>query len=200
MRGSGTCSGPRRFVSTRACDDATRRQRRGAATRGRRKRSSTRPRTDRARIWCRCSRLSSARWMHGRERAHRRSGDGNALRSARVPRRCAQLALPHPASWISSLQRGGLLVICEVKTRRGSRFGGGVRAPSMRGSDARCAPSARSSCSRRGRVPVAVRFDVASVRLQARRLSGRSRSSRTPSDNRRRAAINARRPRQRVDR
>jgi putative endonuclease len=63
------------------------------------------------------------------------------------------------------VQRGGLLVICEVKTRRGTRFGAGFDAV-----DARKRRKLRAV----GEVflqqtwarPVAVRFDVASVRLR----------------------------------
>lgn len=58
--------------------------------------------------------------------------------------------------------RGATLVICEVKTRRGARFGGGYEAV-----DARKRQKVRSVAEvfllQAGLEPVAVRFDVASV-------------------------------------
>ena len=63
------------------------------------------------------------------------------------------------------LQRDGLLVICEVKTRRGARFGAGFDAV-----DARKRHKLRTvgeAFLQQTRIrPVAVRFDVASVRLR----------------------------------
>jgi putative endonuclease len=63
------------------------------------------------------------------------------------------------------LARGQLVVICEVKTRRGSRFGGGFEAVDVR---------KRQKVRALGEIflihtrtyPVAVRFDVASVCLK----------------------------------
>ena len=58
--------------------------------------------------------------------------------------------------------RGATLVICEVKTRRGARFGGGYEAV-----DARKRQKVRAVAEvfllQAGLEPVAVRFDVASV-------------------------------------
>jgi len=63
------------------------------------------------------------------------------------------------------MQRGGLLVICEVKTRRGARFGAGFDAVDAR--KRRKLRAVGEVFLQRTRVrPVAVRFDVASVRLR----------------------------------
>ena len=63
------------------------------------------------------------------------------------------------------LQRGGLLVICEVKTRRGARFGAGFDAVDAR--KRRKLRAVGEAFLQQTRVrPVAVRFDVASVRLR----------------------------------
>jgi putative endonuclease len=63
------------------------------------------------------------------------------------------------------LVRGDLLVICEVKTRRGGRFGAGFDAV-----DARKRRKLRSLgeafLQQHSFGPIAVRFDVASVRLR----------------------------------
>jgi len=63
------------------------------------------------------------------------------------------------------LRRGDLLVFCEVKTRRGGRFGAGFDAV-----DARKRRKLRSLAEvflqHHAMGPVAVRFDVASVRLR----------------------------------
>lgn len=63
------------------------------------------------------------------------------------------------------VQRGGLLVICEVKTRRGTRLGAGFDAVDAR--KRRKLRAVGEVFLQRTRVrPVAVRFDVASVRLR----------------------------------
>jgi len=63
------------------------------------------------------------------------------------------------------LQRGGLLVICEVKTRRGARFGAGFDAVDAR--KRRKLRTVGEAFLQQARVlPIAVRFDVASVRLR----------------------------------
>lgn len=63
------------------------------------------------------------------------------------------------------LQRDGLLVICEVKTRRGARFGAGFDAVDAR--KRRKLRSVGEAFLQQTRArPLAVRFDVASVRLR----------------------------------
>jgi len=63
------------------------------------------------------------------------------------------------------VQRGGLLVICEVKTRRGTRFGAGFDTVDAR--KRRKLRAVGEVFLQRTRVrPAAVRFDVASVRLR----------------------------------
>ena len=63
------------------------------------------------------------------------------------------------------LQRDGLLVICEVKTRRGARFGAGFDA--VDGRKRRKLRTVGEAFLQQTRVrPLAVRFDVASVRLR----------------------------------
>lgn len=63
------------------------------------------------------------------------------------------------------LARGELLVVCEVKTRRSDRFGGGHVAV-----DARKQHKLRAVTeiflSQTGRLPVSLRFDVASVAMR----------------------------------
>jgi putative endonuclease len=63
------------------------------------------------------------------------------------------------------LERGGTLVVCEVKTRRGARFGGGWEAV-----DARKRQKLRAVTEafllHTHAAPRAIRFDVASVRLR----------------------------------
>jgi putative endonuclease len=63
------------------------------------------------------------------------------------------------------LARGDLLVFCEVKTRRGDRFGAGFDAVDAR---KRRKLRALGEAFLQGHAPgpVAVRFDVASVRLR----------------------------------
>ena len=63
------------------------------------------------------------------------------------------------------LQRDGLLVICEVKTRRGARFGAGFEAVDAR--KRRKLRAVGEAFLQQTRLrPVGVRFDVASVRLR----------------------------------
>jgi putative endonuclease len=64
------------------------------------------------------------------------------------------------------LERHGVLVICEVKTRRGSAFGGGYEAVHARKrTKLRSLAEAYLLASRRR--PAAIRIDVASVALRA---------------------------------
>src|SRR5213592_2157363 len=63
------------------------------------------------------------------------------------------------------LQRGELLVICEVKTRRGGRFGSGFDAVDAR-KRRKLRSLAEAFLQQHAVGPVAVRFDVASVRLR----------------------------------
>jgi putative endonuclease len=63
------------------------------------------------------------------------------------------------------LLRGDLLVICEVKTRRGGRFGPGFAAVDAR-KRRKLRAVAEAFLQQRGFGPTAVRFDVASVRLR----------------------------------
>lgn len=64
------------------------------------------------------------------------------------------------------LERGPLLVVCEVKTRRGSRFGGGHVAVHAR-KQLKIRSVAEVFLIQTGRLPAAVRFDVASVAMTA---------------------------------
>ena len=64
------------------------------------------------------------------------------------------------------LARGGVLVICEVKTRRGSRYGGGYEAVDPRKRQKLRAVAEVYLLQTRVR-PVDVRFDVASVAVRA---------------------------------
>jgi putative endonuclease len=64
------------------------------------------------------------------------------------------------------LLRGDLLVICEVKTRRGGRFGAGFDAVDAR-KRRKLRTLAEAFLQQHAFGPVAVRFDVASVRLRA---------------------------------
>jgi len=66
------------------------------------------------------------------------------------------------------VERDGVLVLCEVKTRRGDGFGGGHEAVTARKqAKLRSLGEAFLLCS--GRRPAAVRFDVASVRVRGDR-------------------------------
>ena len=62
--------------------------------------------------------------------------------------------------------RGTTLVICEVKTRRGSRYGGGFEAVDAR-KRRKLRALAEVFLQQHGVSPSAIRFDVASVRLRA---------------------------------
>jgi putative endonuclease len=66
------------------------------------------------------------------------------------------------------LARGDLLVVCEVKTRRGSRFGGGYEAVTAR-KRAKLRSVAEAFLVSSRRRPGSVRFDVASVAANGRR-------------------------------
>jgi putative endonuclease len=63
------------------------------------------------------------------------------------------------------LARGDTLVICEVKTRRGSAFGGGFEAVTGR-KRTKVRSLAEAFLQANGARPRAVRFDVASVSLR----------------------------------
>jgi putative endonuclease len=63
------------------------------------------------------------------------------------------------------LARGRTLVVCEVKTRRGSRFGGGYEAVDARKRE-KLRALAEIFLQRARAAPFAVRFDVASVWLR----------------------------------
>ena len=63
--------------------------------------------------------------------------------------------------------RGGVLVFCEVKTRRGAAFGGGYEAVTWR-KRAKIRSLAEAFLQERGGRPNAIRFDVASVALGPR--------------------------------
>ena len=64
------------------------------------------------------------------------------------------------------LLRGEMLVICEVKTRRGSTFGGGYEGVTAR-KRAKVRALAEAFLRARPGCPETVRFDVASVALRA---------------------------------
>jgi putative endonuclease len=61
--------------------------------------------------------------------------------------------------------RGAMLVICEVKTRRGTRFGGGFEAVDARKRQ-KLRALAETFCLQHPLGASSVRFDVASVRLR----------------------------------
>ena len=63
------------------------------------------------------------------------------------------------------LARGSALVICEVKTRRGSRYGGGYEAVDVRKRQ-KIRALAEVFLLQQRTSPASVRFDVASVRLK----------------------------------
>ena len=63
------------------------------------------------------------------------------------------------------LERDGLLVVCEVKSRRGDGFGGGHEAVTAR-KRAKLRALGEAFLLATGRRPAAVRFDVASVRVR----------------------------------
>ena len=64
------------------------------------------------------------------------------------------------------LSRGQLVVVCEVKTRRGSRYGGGFEAVDVRKRH-KVRALAEIFLLQHRTFPAAVRFDVASVWLKA---------------------------------
>jgi putative endonuclease len=64
------------------------------------------------------------------------------------------------------LTRGSTLVICEVKTRRGARYGGGFEAVDARKRQ-KLRALAETFCLHRPSAAASIRFDVASVRLRA---------------------------------
>ena len=68
------------------------------------------------------------------------------------------------------LLRGPLLVICEVKARRGDAFGGGFAAVGWE-KQRRIRRLAELFLERRAAVHAAVRFDVASVAISGSRAS-----------------------------
>ncbi|HTG48443.1 MAG TPA: YraN family protein [Actinomycetota bacterium] len=63
------------------------------------------------------------------------------------------------------VRRGGLLVFCEVKARRGSRYGGGYEAVDAR-KQAKVRAVAQAFLLATRAAADAVRFDVASVRVR----------------------------------
>jgi putative endonuclease len=65
------------------------------------------------------------------------------------------------------VERRGVLVFCEVKSRRGSAFGGGFEAVTWR-KQAKLRALAELFLQARGSRPLAVRFDVASVSVRGR--------------------------------
>jgi len=66
------------------------------------------------------------------------------------------------------LERGGELVVCEVKTRTGDGFGGGHEAVTSR-KQAKLRALGEAFLLASGRRPQVVRFDVASVRARRNR-------------------------------
>jgi putative endonuclease len=66
------------------------------------------------------------------------------------------------------VERRGMLVFCEVKSRRGSPFGGGFEAVTWR-KQTKLRALAEAFLLGTGRRPHAVRFDVASVALRGGR-------------------------------
>jgi putative endonuclease len=68
------------------------------------------------------------------------------------------------------VERGGMLVFCEVKSRRGVGFGGGYEAVTRR-KQAKLRALAEAFLQTHGSRPRAIRFDVASVALLRDRSS-----------------------------
>jgi putative endonuclease len=64
------------------------------------------------------------------------------------------------------LTRGATLVVCEVKTRRGARYGGGFEAVDAR-KRRKLRAVTETFCLQHPSAAAAIRFDVASVRLRA---------------------------------
>jgi putative endonuclease len=65
-------------------------------------------------------------------------------------------------------ERDGVLVVCEVKSRRGDGFGGAHEAVTSR-KQAKLRSLAEAFLLATGRRPAAVRFDVASIRVRGDR-------------------------------
>jgi putative endonuclease len=63
------------------------------------------------------------------------------------------------------VERGGVLVFCEVKSRRGGAFGGGYEAVTAR-KRAKLRALAEAFLQDAGSRPQAIRFDVASVMMR----------------------------------
>ena len=68
------------------------------------------------------------------------------------------------------IERGGVLVFCEVKSRRGTGFGGGYEAVTRR-KQVKLRALAEAFLQAHGSRPQAIRFDVASVALLRDRSS-----------------------------
>ena len=66
------------------------------------------------------------------------------------------------------VERGGVLVFCEVKSRRQSAFGGGYEAVTWR-KQAKLRALAETFLQATGSHPQAIRFDVASVAVRGAR-------------------------------
>ena len=66
------------------------------------------------------------------------------------------------------MERGGVLVFCEVKSRRQSVFGGGFEAVTRR-KQAKVRAVAEAFLQATGARPRAIRFDVASVAVREAR-------------------------------
>ena len=67
-----------------------------------------------------------------------------------------------------ALERGGVLVFCEVKTRRESVFGGGYESVTWK-KRAKLRALAEAFLQANGSFPRAIRFDVASVAIRGAR-------------------------------
>jgi putative endonuclease len=68
------------------------------------------------------------------------------------------------------VERGGVLVFCEVKARRPGAYGGGYEAVTRR-KQAKLRGLAEAFLQAAGDRPVTIRFDVASVAVRGRRSS-----------------------------
>jgi putative endonuclease len=71
------------------------------------------------------------------------------------------------------VSRGDTLVFCEVKTRRGARFGGGYEAVTWR-KRAKVRAVAETFLLATGASPRSIRFDVASVHVRGGPISART--------------------------
>ena len=115
---------------------------------------------------------------------------GEGRRQTRLRRRVGTASWPGTgdaasASSTSCSPAAHALVFCEVKTRRGSRFGGGYEAVDVR-KQQKLRAVAEVFLLQTKASPATVRFDVASVWVSPT-AQRRSSSSRTPSDSRRSA-------------